>query len=110
MEIPFDLPGPTEEIPCALPPSYLRALDAKRERLKQWYDLIAKTRLSAEQNKRLWTTARDHFDEWLVGEGHKKELLDLGLKFVPSLMNSQQACAPIKDEHFKSTVMNKPAR
>ena len=31
MEVPFDLPGSTDEIPCPLPPPYLHAMAVKKE-------------------------------------------------------------------------------
>lgn len=31
MEVPFDLPGKTDEIPCPLPEPYLHAMTAKKE-------------------------------------------------------------------------------
>lgn len=77
--IPFKLEGETQGNPSPLPKAYQDELAKRKERTREWYEVLREADLSEEQAKQLQTNVEARFQEWLVATGYKKEIVDLEL-------------------------------
>ncbi|KAK2154465.1 hypothetical protein LSH36_268g00022 [Paralvinella palmiformis] len=80
--IPFDMDGPTEEIPGGLPVKYQKVITARYQMIERWQKMIKEKSLTKEQRKQFHSLVESRFQEWLSETGHK---LELDCLVVPTL-------------------------
>ena len=79
--VPFELEGPTKEIPGGLPSKYQRAVSHRHHQINVWQKKMKEAGLAREQRKEFQGLVESRFHAWLSESGHKRELDSL---VVPS--------------------------